>query len=171
MSEYSTTGRKTKDMTGYDLLKELEAMAPETPTTITVPVDSYSPQPGGAHPMFLLRDLIAAVQDAGYLVYESGELPEVTTTPNGNQPKLPSHWGSTKKWVDGKYVEVSRVQAYYEEAFGKLALARWHEAEERRREKQKAALLREIQDVPSRTNFETDAELAAYLIERGWRRG
>lgn len=163
MSEYSTTHRRPKDMTGYELLKELEKMESDSPVTITVPAVPANTQHTTAQ--VSLIDAIAAIQDAGYLVYEIGELPEVTIDANG-RPKLPARHGE-QPYIGSR----PKREAYYEEAFGKLALARWWEAEERRREAQKAALLREIQDVPSRTNFETDAELATYLIERGWRRG
>lgn len=127
----------------------------------------------GLEPIFKfhLYAVIAAVQNAGYLVYEIGDLPEVTTTENGNTPKLPAHWGATKRWVDNKWIEVSRVQAYYEEAFGKLALARWYEKDAERREKRIGALRRDIQDVPSRTYYATDDTLAIYLVDLGWRRG
>lgn len=144
----------------------------ETPTTITIRPDwkPTDPMPGGKYPIefpVATRDAIIALQAAGYLVYEAAELPEVIypATPDG-KPKLPAEWGQAKHG----HLQ-SRTELLYEEAFGKLALARWWEREAERKTKRIEALRGDIQDVPSRTDYAADVALAEYLVERGWHRG
>lgn len=131
-----------------------------TRRTITLPVDSYTPGLD-VNPTFPLRDLIAAVQDAGYLIYEATELPEVTVV-NG-KPRLPARFGEVRPGTD-------RRTALYEEAFGKLALARWYEAEERRLEKRKQALTAEVEEILF-DDGPLAGKIAEVLVERGWHRG
>ncbi len=105
-----------------------------------------------------LIDAIAAVQKAGYLVYEIGELPKVTEDANG-KPKLPPR----QTWNDTRPAPVR----FYEEAFDKLALARWYEAEAVRRQKRVAALANDLEQTLQHNDMEA---FAASLVERGWRK-
>jgi hypothetical protein len=146
-------------MTAAELLSELEA--PAQRRTITVPAVPANTQHTTAQ--VDLVDAIAAVQDAGYLVYEIGELPEVTVDANG-KPKLPARHGE-QPYIGSR----PKAEAFYEEAFGKLALARWWEAEEKRRQKRIDALRADL--FTTTLNGATSDAVAAHLIERGWRRG
>ena len=129
----------------------------DEPRTITIPRGTNT----FAEPIVVdvpLIDAIAAVQDAGYLVYEIGELPEVTVD-GGGKPKLPAYYPGHDQ---------TKPQRYYEEAFGKLALARWWEGEERRREKRVEALASDLEQTLQHNDMES---FARSLVERGWRRG
>jgi hypothetical protein len=130
-----------------------------TPRTIRIP----SATAGPAIVTLPLVDAIAAVQDAGYLVYEIGELPEVREDGNG-KPKLPAGWGEQP--YNG---ERSKVEAYYEEAFGKLALARWWEKQEERIAKRRDQLHAELRSCGVLDPEAIDT--AEYLVRGGWRRG
>lgn len=137
-------------------------MTDEIPTTITMP-SAYPPVAAGPETAVYLRDAIIALQAAGYLVYEASELPEVTTNGEG-RPKLPPR----QTWNDTRPAPVR----FYEEAFDKLALARWWEQEEERIEKRRLALTADVAAIRAASHYESsDETIASQLVERGWRRG
>lgn len=137
----------------------------QTADTFTMPegpLIGLTPHNAGYGVMVSLRDAIAAVQDAGYLVYEKSELPELVETPqNEGQPNLPpgysAHTGGPKS------------QNFYREAFGKLALAIWWEGREAMEAKRRGDLMRDIFEA---TDFGPSMvrKVANDLLERGWRK-
>lgn len=137
---------------------EKDLLAPRTVRIVGAP--KLDAQPAGFDVPLVAA--IEAVQNAGYLVYELGELPEVTQDGNG-KPKLPPYLGEPVAANRAK----TKAQLFYEEAFGKLALARWWEKEEVRRQKRIASLAVDLEQTlrhSDMTAFATD------LVERGWRR-
>lgn len=106
-----------------------------------------------------LVDVIATLQDNGYLVYEATEMPEITVN-GGGRPKLPERWGEVREGVDER-------TARYEAAFGLLALARWWEAEAERRVKRAAAL---TEDLRSAGFVAWYSDAPEKMIAAGWRK-
>lgn len=133
----------------------------EYPATIDIKPIGTNP-----HVRVDLRDAIIAVQSAGYLVYEKSELPEVIKSGplQGGKPKLPADWGQPSRDRTRTKAEV-----FYEEAFGKLALAIWWEKEAERVAKRKAMLASDlfIAGGPSLNA----AAMAEQLVGIGWTRG
>lgn len=108
------------------------------------------------------RDVVGALEQYGYTVIAESDLPEVSVV-NG-KPKLPAKIGE-QPYIGSR----PKVEAFYEEALSKLALARWHEAEEARLERQRQALADDLRVAALTLKLGFDGG-AAHLVARGWRR-
>jgi len=132
-------------------------------TTIIRPT---GPVPGDYTHAFPVEtiDIITALQGRGYEVFEAQDMPEVIEK-NG-KPTLPIGIGERTERNEGK----TKSHLYYEEALGKLALARWWEKEEERIVKRRAGLAGDIEAARAILGLVASSEIADYLLKRGWKR-